>query len=81
MGRANLSPLTSVNDNFNAKDPDVTLKNETYTGGQLKAETSEFKRVLKRRKSRQSVNAPNVLSVDFVGNSGAFSHMINKDAT
>jgi len=52
-----------------------------YTGGQIKPTQSEFKRVLTRRKSRQSVAAPTVIDIDYKGNSSNFSHLINKDGT
>ena len=47
-----------------------------YTGGQIKAARSEFKRVVQRRKSRQSVAAPTNLDIDFIGNSADYSHLI-----
>lgn len=40
------------NDNFVEADPDTKLKEMKYTGGQIKANSSEFKRVIGRRKSR-----------------------------
>lgn len=68
------------NDNFVEKeDPDVRLAEQSanfYTGGQIQAKHSEFKRVIGRRKSRQSVNAPTNLDIDFVGNSNNYHHWI-----
>ena len=63
---------------------DKKLAEIKYTGGQLTANRSEFKRVITRRKSRQSVNAPTNCDIDFVGNTSQYSHMIknlnlNKD--
>jgi hypothetical protein len=59
-----------------------------YTGGQIKPKNketgvfeSEYKRVLTRRKSRQSVHAPTVIDIDYVGNSAGFAHLINKNGT
>lgn len=34
------------NDNFVEKDPDQRIKDVTYTGGQIQATRSEFKRVV-----------------------------------
>ena len=75
-----------VNSNVSAEstffDVERKLKDETlYTGGQIKPTNSEFKRVLVRRKSRQSVNAPTVIDIDYKGNSSGFQHLIGKDAT
>ena len=67
------------NDNFTETDPDSRLGSEQanfYTGGQIQAKHSEFKRVIGRRKSRQSVNAPTNLDIDFVGNSNNYHHWI-----
>ncbi len=47
-----------------------------YTGGQIQATRSEFKKVVQRRKSRQSVAAPTNLDIDFIGNSNDFTHLI-----
>lgn len=75
-----------VNSNVSAEstffDVERKLKDESlYTGGQIKPTNSEFKRVLVRRKSRQSVNAPTVIDIDYKGNSSGFQHLIGKDAT
>ena len=42
----------------------------------MTATKSEFKRVIARRKSRQSVNAPTNCDIDFIGNSSDYSHLI-----
>ena len=64
------------NDNFNEGDPDKKLQEPKYTGGQIQATRSEFKRVIQRRKSRQSVAAPTNLDIDMIGNSNDFQHLI-----
>jgi hypothetical protein len=41
-----------------------------------RAGDSEYKRVMERRKSRQSNNAPTVVDIDYVGDSAKFEHII-----
>ena len=68
--------ILAGNDNFVEADADKKLADPKYTGGQIQATRSEFKRVIQRRKSRQSVAAPTNLDVDFIGNSNNFAHLI-----
>ena len=68
--------ILATNDNFEESDPDKKLQDVKYTGGQIHATRSEFKRVVQRRKSRQSVAAPTNLDIDFAGNSNDFHHLI-----
>lgn len=42
--------------------------NQTYTGGKLSPVSSEFARVVKKRRSRNSVHAPVTVDFDHVGN-------------
>lgn len=72
--------IFTSNDHNCTTDPDKKLSEIKYTGGQLSAQKSEFKRVIGRRKSRQSVNAPTNCDLDFVGNTSDFSHMIKNMA-
>jgi hypothetical protein len=81
-----LNARNVVNNNVSAEstffDVEKKLKDETlYTGGQIKPTNSEFKRVLVRRKSRQSVNAPTVIDIDYKGNSSGFAHLIGNKAS
>jgi len=64
------------NDNFVEMDADKKIQESKYTGGQIQATRSEFKKVVGRRKSRQSVAAPTNMDVDFIGNSNNFHHLI-----
>ena len=64
--------FTTSNDNHAEVDPDKKLQEVKYTGGQVQATRSEFKRVIQRRKSRLSVAAPTNIDIDFVGNSNDF---------
>ena len=57
-------------------DADVKIADPKYTGGQIQAARSEFKKVIGRRKSRQSVHAPTNLDIDLIGNSNNFHHLI-----
>ena len=62
--------LTVLNTNDNLRsgaenDWDTRLKNVKYTGGQLLPSKSEFKHVLKRRKSRQSTNMPTQVDIEY----------------
>jgi hypothetical protein len=50
-------------------DWDVKLQQTNYTGGQLIPNKSELKRVLKRRKSRQSNEMQCTVDFDFLGSS------------
>ena len=68
--------ILATNDNFVAKDPDLKIAEPKYTGGSVQPTKSEFKKVIGRRKSRQSVNSPTNCDIDFVGNSAAFHHII-----
>ncbi len=36
---------------------------------------TEYKRVMERRKSRQSVHAPTVVDIDYAGDSAKFDHV------
>jgi hypothetical protein len=49
-------------------DWDQKLKSTSYTGGQLIPAQSEFKQVLKRRKSRLSTEVPSVIDFEYQGN-------------
>mmetsp|Transcript_15944 Transcript_15944/g.21631 ORF Transcript_15944/g.21631 Transcript_15944/m.21631 type:complete len:266 (-) Transcript_15944:416-1213(-) len=68
--------ILAGNDNFEEVDADKRLQEPKYTGGQITATRSEFKRVIQRRRSRQSVAAPTNLDVDFIGNSNEHHHLI-----
>lgn len=68
--------IHTTNGNVAEADADKKLADSRYTGGQITATRSEFKRVVQRRKSRQSVCAPTNVDIDFVGNSNNFSHLI-----
>jgi len=68
--------ILAGNDNFMGEDPDKKVQEAKYTGGQIQANHSEFKRVIGRRKSRQSVLAPTNLDIDYIGNSANFHHLI-----
>ena len=74
--------FSAMNSNPNVKktfDPDQTLAGTSYTGGQLLPKTSEFKQVLKRRKSRQSTRMPTQVDFEYVGNTTAqMHHLIGK---
>lgn len=65
--------VLNSNDNVTSKgmDWDAKLKNTAYTSGQLIPHTSEFKQVLKRRKSRQSTQMPTQIDFEYTGNSCA----------
>ena len=71
----NLSIFTS-NDNVQKHDLDKKLQEDRYTGGQIQPQTSEIKRVLKRRKSRMSVLSPTTVDFEHVGNTSEFQHII-----
>lgn len=64
--------ILASNDNFQEQDADKKIKDVKYTGGQIQAARSEFKKVVQRRKSRQSVAAPTNLDIDYVGNSADY---------
>ena len=68
--------ILAGNDNFEEADADKILQEPKYTGGQVQPTKSEFKRVVQRRRSRQSVAAPTNLDVDFIGNSNNHHHLI-----
>lgn len=74
--------FSAVNSNPNVKktfDPDASLQGTSYTGGQLIPKQSEFKQVLKRRKSRQSTRMPTQVDFEYVGNTTAtMQHLIGK---
>ena len=55
---------------------DQKLAGVKYTGDQLAPLKSEFKRVIGRRKSRQSVHAPTNCDIDFIGNTNDFNHLV-----
>lgn len=57
-------------------DGDLKLKSVKYTGGQIKPEVSEFKKVLKRRKSRQSTQMPCSVDFEYKGNSATLEHYL-----
>jgi hypothetical protein len=50
-----------------------------YTGGQIAPTKSEFKQVLKRRKSRQSTDMYSNVDFELVGNSPFMYDFIKKD--
>lgn len=59
-------------------DLDKKLKETEYKGGQLLPEKSEFKNVLKRRKSRQSTRMPTNVDFDFMGGDAAkMQHLVH----
>lgn len=70
----------STNENLTHNhDPDRTLANTAYTGGQLLPKASEFKNVLKRRKSRQSTRMPTNVDFDFMGGDVAkMKHLVRE---
>ena len=71
--------VLNANDNVRAdlNDWDQKLKNIKYTGGQLIPTESELKKVLKRRKSRQSTDMPTQVDFEYVGNSsGALNTLV-----
>ena len=75
----NTQKLTILNSNDNVNktfDPDQTLKNTSYTGGQLLPDFSEFKKVLKRRKSRQSTKMPGSVDFEYIGNDAGSMHYL-----
>ncbi len=78
----NTQKLTILNSNDNVNntfDPDQTLKETSYTGGQLLPDFSEFKKVLKRRKSRQSTKMPGSIDFEYIGNdAGSMHYLIGK---
>ena len=55
---------------------DQKLASVKYTGGQLAPLKSEFKRVITRRKSRQSVHAPLNCDIDYIGNTNDYNHLV-----
>lgn len=65
--------MLNSNDNVSSKgmDWDAKLKNTGYTSGQLLPERSEFKKVLMRRKSRQSTQMPSQVDFEYTGNACA----------
>lgn len=73
--------LTILNSNDNLKktyDPEQTLKG-SYTGGQLIPAFSEFRKVLKRRKSRQSTQMPCQVDFEYIGNdAGNMNYLVGK---
>ena len=53
--------------------------NRTTNGDQVitkEGGDSEYKRVMERRKSRQSTRAPTTVDIDYAGNSARFEHII-----
>ena len=44
--------MLAGNDNFVEQDADKKIQDVKYTGGQIQATRSEFKKVVQRRKSR-----------------------------
>jgi len=63
-------------------DAEIDMRSRTYTGGLLLPETSEFKNVLKKHKSRLSTLAPNVLDLDCgAANASYLNHLIGKNNT
>ena len=81
QGRA-WSHLLECNENLNPQSPfvdgDLKLKAAKYTGGQIKPEVSEFKKVLKRRKSRQSTSMPTAVDFEYKGNSGTLEQYVRR---
>jgi hypothetical protein len=83
--------LTPVTVNTNLQDPGLKYKNSGFHTNigfidTVKLKTSmhpnlglndtEYKRVMERRKSRQSVHAPTVVDIDYAGDSAKFEHVI-----
>jgi hypothetical protein len=50
---------------------------QPYTGGKLSPIKSEFTQVVKRRRSRLSVNAPTTVDFLHIGDTSKFEHLIN----
>lgn len=79
MARAHFNCLNSNTNLNDAFDWDAKLEGTAYTGGQLIPAKSEFKQVLKRRKSRQSTRMPTTVDFDYLGgDAGQMSHLIGK---
>ena len=71
--------VLNQNDNLLLNDEtdwDQKLKKTHYTGGQLIPTKSEFKQVLKRRKSRQSTDMPSQVDFEYQGNSAGHLNTI-----
>ena len=82
-----LTPLTV---NTNLENSDEVYKTKGFhtslgfiPGGKIKStlglsnpDNSEYKRVMERRKSRQSTFAPCTIDVDYVGDSAKYEHII-----
>lgn len=78
----NFSVMTSNSNIATSYDADARLQAINYTGGLTLPESSEFKRVLKKRKSRLSTLAPSVLDLDCKGaESNAMKHLFGRSNT
>jgi hypothetical protein len=51
------------------------MKLKTSMHPNFGANDTEYKRVMERRKSRQSVHAPTVVDIDYAGDSAKFDHV------
>ena len=70
------------NTNILTENDDTKLKDKTYTGGLLLPESSEYQKVLKKRKSRLSTLAPNTLDLDCRGAEISYlNHLIGRSDT
>lgn len=52
-----------------------TMKLKTSMHPNFGTNDTEYKRVMERRKSRQSVHAPTVVDIDYAGDSAKFDHV------
>lgn len=71
--------LHPLNTNSNVLSGSEKLTSPTYTAGQMFPEKSEFKQVLKRRKSRLSTEMHNTVDFEMRGHAPFMNDFIKKD--
>ena len=75
----NISTISAIP---NQPEGEGFAKEQQYTGGLLQPTKSEFQSVIKRRKSRMSVQSPTVVDFDHIGDHSKYEHIIkNKNQT
>ena len=69
--------MTPITKNTNLQDEDQLYQTKGNLNNTLN-NSNTYKLVMKRRKSRQSTNAPNTVDIDYAGDSGKFTHLMGK---